>query len=114
MTASAAVFDPAREMVLLAIHNVTKYWQFPGGHLEDQESAAEAAIREVHEETGVHATLWTSSRIEVPGGRWQPSPILTVEYPAPANPRWNEPEHVHVDLLYMGTADSLAHHRPAR
>lgn len=106
LTASCVVVDPARDLVLLAIHNVTKWWQFPGGHLDDLESAAEAAIREVREETGVHATLWTSSRLDVPGGRWQPSPILTVEYPAPANPRWDEPAHRHVDQLYLATADS--------
>ncbi|BCB74566.1 hypothetical protein GCM10022251_82180 [Phytohabitans flavus] len=107
LTASAVVIDPARRVVLLAVHNVTRLWQFPGGHLEPDESGDEAAIREAREETGIHATLWTRDRLDVPAGVWQPSPIMTIQYVAPANPRWDEPEHLHVDMLYLTTADSL-------
>lgn len=33
------------------------YWEFPGGHVEDGETAAEAAIRECWEETGLRVTV---------------------------------------------------------
>ncbi|UGV28501.1 NUDIX domain-containing protein [Rhodopseudomonas boonkerdii] len=32
------------------------YWGFPGGKIEFGESIAQAAIRELHEETGIHAS----------------------------------------------------------
>jgi len=107
LTASAVVFDPAREVVLLAMPNLTGVYQCPGGHFEPGESGGDAAIREVREETGIEATLWRGGQLEVPGGIWLPSPITTVEYPAPANPAWNEPAHSHVDLLFLAVADSL-------
>ncbi|MFD0746651.1 NUDIX domain-containing protein [Phytohabitans flavus] len=91
LTASAVVIDPARRVVLLAVHNVTRLWQFPGGHLEPDESGDEAAIREAREETGIHATLWTRDRLDVPAGVWQPSPIMTIQYVAPANPAGTNP-----------------------
>ncbi|MDQ7907589.1 NUDIX domain-containing protein [Phytohabitans sp. ZYX-F-186] len=107
LTASAAVFDPTRRTVLLAVHKLTRYYQLPGGHFGPGESGSDAAIREVREETGVQATLWRAGQFDVPGGTWQPSPIMTIEYPAPANPTWNEDPHHHVDLLFLATADSL-------
>ncbi len=33
----------------------TKRWQFPKGHIEQRETAKEAAVREVFEETGIRA-----------------------------------------------------------
>ena len=33
------------------------YWEFPGGRIEADEDAANAAVREVREETGVHCTI---------------------------------------------------------
>jgi 8-oxo-dGTP pyrophosphatase MutT (NUDIX family) len=108
LTASGVVFDPDRDVVLLAMHNLARFYQFPGGHFEPGESGGDAAIREVREETGVHATLWNGARLDVPGGIWHPSPIMTVETQAPANPAWDEREHFHVDLLYLALADSLA------
>jgi len=108
LTASAVVFDPARKVVLLAMHNLTGFYQCPGGHFEPGEDGGDAAIREAREETGVKATLWRAGQLEVPGGTWLLSPIMTVQTQAPANPAWDEPEHLHVDLLYLATADSLA------
>lgn len=108
LTASCVVFDRHRGRVLLGLHNGTGFLQFPGGHFEANEGGADVAIREVEEETGVHVNLWTANRIDIPGGIWQPSPILTVEYPAPANATWREPAHLHVDQLYLATADSIA------
>lgn len=33
------------------------YWEFPGGKLEDHESAAEALVREIHEELKAEITI---------------------------------------------------------
>ena len=99
------MFDPAYELVLLIKHRGTGQWQFPGGHVDPDETAAGCALREVLEETGVRATLWTDDRLDIPGGFWHPSPLMTVEFPAPADPEWGEPAHHHIDLLFVATAN---------
>ena len=111
-TASAVVIDPGRRVVLLVAHRLTGFYQFPGGHVDEDESADEAALREVAEETGVDFTLWMTpaDRIAVPSGTRLPTPLMVCEFPAPADrdPAWLEPAHHHIDLLYLGTADSTA------
>ena len=47
--------DAAGALSLLLIHDQYDCWTIPKGHLEDGESDAEAAVREVWEETGIHA-----------------------------------------------------------
>lgn len=109
-TASAAVIDPAHECVLLVEHLLTGRWQFPGGHVDADETGDEAAVREVFEETGVQATPWVSAadRVAVPGATRHITPLMVCEFPAPADPdpAWLEPAHFHIDLLYLATADS--------
>lgn len=46
--------DPEAERVLL-IRDSYRNWGFPKGHLENGESAQDAALREVSEETGLRA-----------------------------------------------------------
>lgn len=108
LTASMVVIDPQAEAVLLVFHNATQKWMFPGGHVDQNETPVEAALREVYEETGVRATVLDRQDIELPGMTWQPSPWLTAEIPAPAKPerpgKPAEPAHHHIDLLFVGTA----------
>lgn len=109
-TASAVVIDPARRLVLLIDHRATGARQFPGGHVDPDETGDQAALREVAEETGVTAALWTApaDRAVIPGGRRHPTPLMIVEFPAPAKPARGEPAHHHIDLLYLATADATA------
>lgn len=51
--AGGVTFDPAGRVLLLRQMNGN--WVFPKGHLEPGESPLQAALREVQEETGVHA-----------------------------------------------------------
>ncbi|MEM7533387.1 MAG: NUDIX domain-containing protein [Chloroflexota bacterium] len=55
---AAAIFDESRTKVLLTRRSDNGLWCFPGGGMDAGESAAEACIREVWEETGlnVHVT----------------------------------------------------------
>jgi 8-oxo-dGTP diphosphatase len=113
LTASMVVFDLGRAAVLLVHHNATGRWVFPGGHVDPDEAPGEAAIREVVEETGIRPTIAGRPDVHLPGMTWHPSPWLTAEIPAPAKPerpgKPAEPAHTHVDLLFVGTADSTAH-----
>lgn len=111
LTASMVVIDLARAVVLLVHHTATGKWLFPGGHLDPDETPAEAAVREVAEETGIRPALVARRPgLELPGMIWHPSPWITAEIPAPAKPerpgKPAEPQHTHIDLLFLGTADS--------
>lgn len=111
LTASAAVIDTRAHAVLLVWHRATALWMLPGGHIEPGESPAEAALREVLEETGVRARI-AGDPLDLPGMEWQPSPIVTAVIPAPAKParpgKPAEDAHLHVDLLFAATGDITA------
>ncbi|GAA4641905.1 NUDIX hydrolase [Gordonia humi] len=69
---AAIVDDDGRVLLVQRGHDPEKgHWSVPGGHVEDGESFAEAARREVWEETGLHVDigdeLWT---VEVPYGEY--------------------------------------------
>lgn len=54
---SAIIFDANREKVLLTRRTDNGRWCLPGGAMEAGESAAEACIREVREETGLNVRV---------------------------------------------------------
>jgi 8-oxo-dGTP pyrophosphatase MutT (NUDIX family) len=86
-------------------------WMLPGGHVEPHENPAEAAAREVREETGLDAALVRLPRLgsadlvgHNPAEVEVAVPIWIVEQQVPAEPRRPHP-HVHVDHLYLAVAD---------
>jgi 8-oxo-dGTP pyrophosphatase MutT (NUDIX family) len=79
----------------------------PGGHVEPEESSAEAALREVAEETGLAVTLVSPPAAPVPDGyrgRRVALPWWIVEYQVKPDNHLDVP-HVHVDHLYVALAD---------
>lgn len=54
---SAILIDPKTKKILLVHHKKLKKWVQPGGHIEDGEDPEEATLREIYEETGLHAEL---------------------------------------------------------
>ena len=82
----------------------------PGGHVEPEESPAEAAVREVAEETGLAVTLVSPPAAPVPRGyraRRVTPPWWIAEYQVPADNHLDV-AHVHVDHLYIALADGAA------
>ena len=80
----------------------------PGGHVEDDESQAEAALREVAEETGlISALLLEAPAAALPAGfpheRVAP-PWWITEQQVPADNHLSEP-HVHLDHQYVAITD---------
>lgn len=55
--ASVFVVDPKSKKILLVFHGKFHKWVQPGGHIEDNETPEEAAMREVYEETGLRIKL---------------------------------------------------------
>jgi len=55
--ASCAVVLDDQGHILLTQREDYEVWCLPGGHVEKNESLAAAAIREIYEETGIHAEL---------------------------------------------------------
>ena len=53
VTASTLLLDHARERALLTLHPRVGRWVQLGGHLEDDETLAQAALREAEEESGI-------------------------------------------------------------
>ncbi|MGH3826693.1 MAG: NUDIX domain-containing protein [Pseudonocardiaceae bacterium] len=85
-------------------------WMLPGGHVEADENAAEAALREVAEEAGLAARLLPGPRLDEPDGADDPSvivPLWIVEQHVRAERREPEP-HVHVDHLYLALVEVSA------
>ncbi len=93
-TASAAVVDPARGLVCLVDHVKLGRRLQPGGHVEpDDEGPAQAALREVREETGLEARLHPSAP--------RPFDVDVHEFPE----REGRAAHLHLDLRYLVLAE---------
>jgi 8-oxo-dGTP pyrophosphatase MutT (NUDIX family) len=78
----------------------------PGGHVEPDESPAEAALREVAEEAGLAVSLVSPPVVPLPPGyrpRRVASPWWIVEYDVPPDNQLDQP-HIHVDHLYVAVA----------
>jgi 8-oxo-dGTP pyrophosphatase MutT (NUDIX family) len=93
ITATALVFHPDRNRVLLIHHHRLQRWLLPGGHVEpDDATLAGTARREAMEETGIVVTS-TDARL---------AGIDVHAIPA----KRGEPLHLHHDLIFAFEAAS--------
>ena len=96
-TASAIVLDD-HDRVLLVHHNKIGLWLYPGGHIDPNEDPAQAALREVREETGIHARIITDQLFAHPAVATIPPPFTVLEmdvHDTKVGP------HRHIDLVYV-------------
>lgn len=111
-TAGALVFAcfPVRQWKLgLIEHPRLDRWMAPGGHVEDHECQAQAALREVEEETGLRVRLLEAPTPGLPSGfpsthARVPLPWWIIEQQVPADNHLSEP-HVHIDHQYVAVVE---------
>lgn len=97
VTGSAWVISPDRQHVLLTHHAILDKWLQFGGHADGEANIKNVTLREAQEESGI----------------MQMTPVLdhifdVDVHPIPANPKRDEPEHLHYDVRYLlqsGTMD---------
>ncbi|MGH8906462.1 MAG: NUDIX hydrolase [Egibacteraceae bacterium] len=96
-TASAVAFDDS-DRVLLVHHNELGQWLYPGGHIDANEDPAEAALREVREETGIKAVIIAEPPFAHRCVRSVPPPFAIIEMAV------NDAkigQHRHIDFVYV-------------
>lgn len=101
-TASAIVFDDTGR-VLLVHHNKLGQWLYPGGHIDPDEDPAQAALREVFEETGVRAEVISDPLFAHPAVTVHASPYMILEMQVTDS---SVGVHRHIDLVYVLRATS--------
>jgi 8-oxo-dGTP pyrophosphatase MutT (NUDIX family) len=102
-TSSVFLFTPGGDGWRLGLirHPRLRRWMLPGGHVEPEENPAEAALREVSEETGLTACLINTHADGLTDAcAGVPVPVWIAEQLVPAETRYPHP-HIHVDLLYV-------------
>ncbi|MEQ4209684.1 NUDIX domain-containing protein [Actinopolymorpha sp. B9G3] len=96
-TASAVVLDDT-DRVLLVHHNKLGKWLYPGGHVDPNETPAEAAVREVLEETAVQAVVlgepaFTHAAVDGHAAPWAVIEMDVTDSKVGA--------HRHIDFVYV-------------
>ncbi len=110
-TASALVFSRFAEgwRLCLIMHPRLGMLLPAGGHVEADETTAEAAVREVLEETGLRIRLLPPPSMPLPAGTPHvavPAPWWILEMQVPADRHELRP-HVHVDFIYVAVAEQV-------
>jgi 8-oxo-dGTP pyrophosphatase MutT (NUDIX family) len=101
ITASGFVLTPDGRKLALVNHKFLGRYLQPGGHVEETDpTVLAAALREVQEETDIRSCR------HLP---FHSDPLLPIDidtHEIPANPKKNEPGHLHHDFRYLFRAES--------
>ena len=96
ITVSAWIVNPKCDKVLMAFHNLYKFWAWPGGHADGNSDLSEVIIREIKEETSLQNFRLLS-----------PSPVDLAVLGVAEHYKNGKfvPQHLHYNLTYWFTAD---------
>ncbi len=100
--ASVFVIDPVTKKILLVLHKKFNKWVQPGGHIEEDETPEETAVREVFEETGIKVKLV---------GEHFPREDDFIR-PLGIQKNRNKQGDLHIDITYLGVPVSYSGQRP--
>lgn len=89
--ASVFVIDKNTKKILLVKHKKFNKWVQPGGHIEENETPEEAALREVYEETGL--------KIKLLGERFPRESDFVRPFAIQKNRGRND--DLHIDIVYL-------------
>ena len=92
ITASAWILSPDRTHALLVHHRKLGRWLQPGGHIENDSSVFDAALREAREESGIPSLRSLHTGIFDVDIHWIPA-------------RNDFPTHQHLDIRFAFEAD---------
>jgi 8-oxo-dGTP pyrophosphatase MutT (NUDIX family) len=84
--------------VLLVHHNKLGMWVYPGGHIDLNEDPAQAAVREVYEETGIRADVIDGRPFHHHDTTVLPAPFTILEHDVVDS---TVGRHRHIDLVYI-------------
>jgi 8-oxo-dGTP pyrophosphatase MutT (NUDIX family) len=101
ITASGFVLSPdGKKLALVKHRHLGRYLQ-PGGHVEETDpTVLAAAQREILEETDIQSCQYLPFHAD---------PLVPIDidtHEIPANPKKNEPKHLHHDFRYLFRAES--------
>ncbi len=104
-TATAFIVD-TQNRTLLLWHKRLQRWMPPGGHVDPNETPEETARRECKEETGMDVEIVGDAQDDLfnenpQEGTMLKKPIAMLLENIPACPERDEPEHQHMDFLFL-------------
>lgn len=101
-TSSVFIVHMPSKRVLLRLHEKYGIWLPPGGHIENYQTAPEAAIAEAREEVGLDITLWKGNQLF----EHEHEGYLELIPPIALNIHHISPEHRHEDHVYFATTET--------
>lgn len=101
--ATVAVFIVCQQKTLLHWHAKHSMWLPLGGHVDPNESACEAAVREAKEEAGIEVELF-HPRSALAKADEHVRPLVS---PVHVQNEIIGPDHEHIDYIFYGTANTF-------